>query len=518
MALLLPAKALAGRKLLAASDRLDGQSRRADQLITCDEPLLARRSLQGGFRGYEPRSTPRFSIVGAHWRGGGEVWYRVASDDAVFGSWYRAECCEQPDADTSEPPPRAGWHFGKPTWVGDAQWIQLRVRGDVRAVRTHFLWVEPRSISRRRLAVADGPPIIPRLGWGANEQIVRAAPYYAERLRLALVHHTAGKRPATPEESAAIVAAIQRFHVKANGWNDIGYNFLVDPFGQIFEGRGGGVDTTLVGAHARGFNTGSVGIALIGDHHTDGAPTAEALAALTALLAWRLDVGHLDPATLRSITSGGNGRHPAATPVTLRSVSGHRDTDFTACPGDHLYPALDGVAVGAAAIGLPKLYDPSVEGTVGALVRITARLSEELPWAVTITDVNGVAVAQGGGLGSTVDWTWDATSAAGGVFGYAITAGDAVRPATGLVVEPPPPPPVEPEPLPEPPPKPKGVPRRIPPWAWRMYRWHNKPRKSRGPRPKAPRRLPRWYWKWRRWRLEHARIAELIRIRRNAGT
>lgn len=518
LALIVPAKALAGARAPNTTGPLESSpAGRADDLFTRDEPLLGSRSLQAGFRVLEPRNAPRFSLVGVHWRGDGEVFYQVAGADKEFGGWHRAECCEQPDKGAGEPGPGPDWHFGKPTWVGDARWIQYRVRGDVRRLRAHYLWSEPRSIVRRRLALADAPSIIPRSSWGASERMLRADPYYADRLRLALVHHTAGKTPATPGESAAIVAAIQRFHVQANGWNDIGYNFLVDPFGQIFEGRAGGVESNVVGAHSRGFNTGSVGIALIGDFHTGGAPTPEAIAALTSLLAWRLDIAHLDPATLRSITSGGNGRHPAATPVTLRSVSGHRDADFTSCPGDLLYPQLDGVAAAAAATGLPKLYEPAVEGVVGSLVRITGRLSEDRPWSVTITDPAGALVSQGGAIGSVVDWTWDATAAPVGSYTYAITAGDGVRPASGTVEEPPPPPPVETEPLPVPPPKPKGVPRRIPGWAWKMYRWHEKPRASRGPRPRAPRRLPRWYWKWRRWRRQHARIAELIRIRRDAG-
>ena len=205
----------------------------------------------------------------------------------------------------------------------------------------------------------------------------------------------------------------------------------------------------------------------------------------------------------------------------MRSVSGHRDTDLTSCPGKHLYRHLDTVATTAAAIGLPKLFDPFVEGRVGEPVRITGRLSEELPWSVTISDAAETVVALGEGLGSDVDSTWDATALAeGGPFTYSIAAAGetgTVRGASGTVEDaPPPPPPPEEEPLPKPPPKPKGVPKRVPAWAWQMYGWHDRPRRARGPRPDAPKRLPRWYWKWRRWRRQHARIAELIRIRREA--
>ena len=137
-------------------------------------------------------------------------------------------------------------------------------------------------------------------------------------------------------QSPAIVRAIQLYHVKGNGWNDIGYNFLVDRFGQVFEGRYGGIERNVVGAHAEGFNTGSVGVSLLGEY-SSLAVSQKARDALAALLAWRLDIAHVDPASTLSFISGGNARFPAGLPVFLRTVSGHRDAGFTDCPGQ---PAL----------------------------------------------------------------------------------------------------------------------------------------------------------------------------------
>src|SRR5438874_2124850 len=84
-----------------------------------------------------------------------------------------------------------------------------------------------------------------------------------------------------------------------HGWNDIGYNFLVDKYGQVFEGRYGGVDRNVIGAHTLGFNTGTVGVALIGDY-TSTKITDAAAKSLEALLAWRLDLAHVDPLSLVS--------------------------------------------------------------------------------------------------------------------------------------------------------------------------------------------------------------------------
>src|SRR6185312_15588347 len=161
-----------------------------------------------------------------------------------------------------------------------------------------------RRVSLRTLSTAGSPAIVPRLGWNANERIRRAKPRYATALRFALVHHTAGSNSYSRTQSAAIVRAIEIYHVLGNGWNDIGYNFLVDKYGRIYEGRYGGIDRNVVGAHAQGFNTGSVGVALMGTY-TSRAPTA-ARRSLEALLAWRLDLAHVDPRGTLTYISGGN--------------------------------------------------------------------------------------------------------------------------------------------------------------------------------------------------------------------
>ena len=136
----------------------------------------------------------------------------------------------------------------------------------------------------RKLSIAGSPAIIPRSGWQADETIRRAPPQYAGTLSFALVHHTVNTNDYSPEQSAAIVRGIEIYHVKGNGWNDIGYNFLVDRYGQVFEGRYGGVDKNVIGAHSQGFNTGSVGVAVIGTFDKTGIPPA-ARTALEQLLA-----------------------------------------------------------------------------------------------------------------------------------------------------------------------------------------------------------------------------------------
>ena len=118
--------------------------------------------------------------------------------------------------------------------------------------------------------MAGSPQIVSRTSWKADEEIRRAPPRYAGAVYFAVVHHTAGSNTYSRAASPAIVRAIELYHVRGNGWNDIGYNFLVDRYGQVFEGRAGGIDRNVIGAHAEGFNTGSVGVAVIGQLLRDG--------------------------------------------------------------------------------------------------------------------------------------------------------------------------------------------------------------------------------------------------------
>ena len=283
----------------------------------------------------------------------------------------------------------------------------------------------------RALAATATPAVITRPSWRASESIRRSGPRYASSLRFAVVHHSAGSNSYTKAQSAAVVRAIQLYHVRGNGWDDIGYNFLVDKYGQVFEGRFGGLERNVIGAHAQGFNTGSVGVALLGNYDSATLSPA-ARSALVRLLAWRLDVAHVDPAAALSMPSGGNPRFPTGIPVLLRPISGHRDVGFTSCPGSLLYGQLNQLGRAVSLTGLPKLYAP-VAALTGGRVRFTGRLSASMPWTVTVADGFGTQVATGGGFGARVDWTWDARVAPAGRYTWAIRAGPTVRAATGVV-------------------------------------------------------------------------------------
>jgi flagellar hook assembly protein FlgD len=394
-----------------------------------DVPLGGSRDLQSA------PSSRRFDMLAVHWIGGGSVDYRTRTTAGRWRPWHVAGADDRSGA----------WHDGDLDWTGPSNDAVFRTHGDVRRLRSYEIASRVLGTPVRTAESAGSPAIVTRAGWHANEEIVRARPVIASRLRLAIVHHTAGTNDYTRAQSAAIVRGIEVYHVLGNGWNDIGYNFLVDRFGTVYEGRGGGVDQNVVGADAQGFNVGTVGVALIGSFQSV-APTQAQQGALVRLLAWRLDVAHVDPESKVLYTSAGNYKFHAGRVVTLRTISGHRDTGPTECPGVRAYALIPVLTRRVTAMGLPKLYAPEVIGVVGGPVRFRAQLSSALQWRVTVTDSAGAPVALGTGRGALVDWTWASAGARAGPFTWTITA-PGVRPAGGrlgpaAVTAPPPAPPV----------------------------------------------------------------------------
>ncbi len=371
-------------------------------------------------------------MLGLHWIGSGSVDYRTRRLRGGWRAWRTA------DADD-----RTGsWHDGNLDWTGASSAVQFRVAGAVRRLRSYELWSRVTTAPVRATAAANEPvDRLARRRGGPTRRSCAPRRSIAPTLRLAIVHHTAGTNSYTRAQAAAIVRGIEVYHVQGNGWNDIGYNFLVDRFGTVYEGRGGGIDQNVIGAHAQGFNSGTVGVALIGNF-TAAVPTKAQQDALVRLLAWRLDIAHIDPLSTVVVTSGGNAKFRAGKLVTLRAVSGHRDTGPSECPGSRAYALLPALTRRIAATGLPKLYAPTVAGAIGTPIRFQARLSSALSWTVTVADRPEGSSRPAAARGSIVDWTWQSAGAAKGCYTWTIAA-PGIRVATGTLGKsaPPPPPP-----------------------------------------------------------------------------
>ncbi len=217
-----------------------------------------------------------------------------------------------------------------------------------------------------------------RADWAADESIRRAPPSYAGGVEVTVIHHTVSSNDYSQGDVPAVINAIYRYHVKGNRWNDIGYNFLVDRFGGVWEGRYGGVDRSVIGAHTSGHNSQTSGIAYIGTH-TNAQPTPEALAAIKRLVSWRHGVEHNDPTgTVKLHGISGVDR-----------VSGHRDLFSTACPGAAAYEQLPDVSAAAWREFGPMfaLDDPSiVQDAQGAYTaKFAARGNNSMNWKLSIS-------------------------------------------------------------------------------------------------------------------------------------
>ncbi|MGN9776605.1 N-acetylmuramoyl-L-alanine amidase [Micromonospora sp. H33] len=193
------------------------------------------------------------------------------------------------------------------------------------------------------------PKVVTRAEWKADEMIVTDPPTYGTTVKAFFVHHTAGTNTYSCADSAAIVRGIEVYHVKSNGWNDIGYNFLVDKCGTVFEGRKGGIDKPVTGAHTYGFNTNTAAIAVLGTYTSSGVP-AVVQDAVAHVAAYKLGAYGNDPLGKVTLTSGVNGKFALGQEVVFDRISGHRDAVATECPGTALYNQLGIIRNKAASV------------------------------------------------------------------------------------------------------------------------------------------------------------------------
>ncbi|MCI4674240.1 N-acetylmuramoyl-L-alanine amidase [Candidatus Mycolicibacterium alkanivorans] len=220
-------------------------------------------------------------------------------------------------------------------------------------------WTPPTAA----LGPGQPPNIISRAQWGADDRMRCGGPLYGNGIRAAVVHHTAGSNDYAPEDSAAIVRSIYAYHTRTLGWCDIAYNALVDKYGQVFEGRAGGITKDVLGSHTGGFNRGVWGVSMIGDFETVP-PTDIQIRTVGRLLGWRMGLDHVNPlGTVQLASAGGSYTvYPAGATPTLPEIFAHRDVGDTECPGNAGYAALPAIRDIAARFNRPPDIVDSLRG------------------------------------------------------------------------------------------------------------------------------------------------------------
>lgn len=266
-----------------------------------------------------------------------------------------------------------------PLWLGHDGTGDVQVKvakgslTDVQVGASH--WVPPTGG-----AIAGAEPAGPHLhgrnewapgGWRSDIAGCGSAPQVMPQLKFAVVHHTVNANTYSAGDVPGMLAAIYRYHTDGRGWCDIAYNVIVDRFGQVWQGRSGDLKSNVMGGHAKGFNTDSIGIALLGQYQPGASPavarpSSAEVGALESVLAWKLAINGLNPRGSVTVTSNGSTRYAAGTRVTIPVINGHRDSSLTECPGDYVYALLPqiraNVASRIAAAASPATWAPFTTG------------------------------------------------------------------------------------------------------------------------------------------------------------
>ena len=328
-----------------------------------DVALSPLPAVQGVVADTGTRTTKPFTLVGAAWHTGTlpkSATIQLRTRQA--GHWSSWSPLSLPDGgpdDGSQDARAAAAHHvtaTDPLWVGPSDGVQARVVNATGAPTAmprdlHVVLVNggssgadanpgparPFGAAMAEAAQAQ-PTIYTRAQWGADESIrTRACPKgpdYSSTIKMGFIHHTDGPNGYTAAQVPSIIRSIYAYHVESNGWCDVGYNFLVDRFGRIWEGRYGGITKAVIGAHTGGFNTDSFGVSMIGTY-SSVSPSAALLSGVENVFAWKLGMYYRDPmakTTLVAASFSGS-RYAKGTTVTFNTISGHRDADKTTCPG-----------------------------------------------------------------------------------------------------------------------------------------------------------------------------------------
>ena len=230
--------------------------------------------------------TGRFTAAGLTWDAGttpadAVVQVRIR-ERGVWSDWQHLDITAAVDSGDSTAKP-TGHVSTEPISTASADAIQVRVDGRTPLNNLTIVAIDPgTSAADANLGApataAHGavtkPTIITRAQWGADESLRNCQATYSPTIKVGFVHHTVSTNDYAPSDSASMIRGIYAYHVNGNGWCDIGYNFIVDRYGQMFEGRGGGMDRPVIGAHTLAFNYNSFSVSALGTFSSVEAPPA----------------------------------------------------------------------------------------------------------------------------------------------------------------------------------------------------------------------------------------------------
>ena len=273
-------------------------------------------------------------------------------------------------------------------------------------------------------AAAGLPKVLTRAQWGADESLRNGSATYDSSIKMAFVHHTASSNSYTKAQAPAAVRSIYAYDTKGLGWSDIAYNVIVDKYGQVFEGRAGGLERAVRSAATGGFNPSTLSVSALGTYTTT-APTSAMLTSIERILAWKLGLYHLNPAgKVKLVASSGDGttsRYANGVSHTFNVISGHRDAGLTACPGNLLYAKLPAIRSAVkklmgAAILAPRTSTYVVNKGSTTPVKLTATAMNAQKWQLLVADASGHTVRTitgSAGAGEVLTASWNEHASTG---------------------------------------------------------------------------------------------------------
>ncbi|MCL1593013.1 MAG: cell wall-binding repeat-containing protein [Actinomycetia bacterium] len=307
-------------------------------------------------------------FVGVTWQSGSPSTVEIrAFENASWTEWrdVSPEADHAPDEETGETLTTRGG--SEPTLFESPDAVQVRVAGEVPA-GLEISFFDARTSSPLPLVSATaaeaGVTIRPRSDWDPGNACAPRSTPEEIQVDIAFVHHTGIGNTYKSSQVPGVILSYCKYHQNGRGWDDLAYNFMIDRFGTIWEGRAGGIDKGIRGGHTKGVNSFSTGIALLGNF-TNTAPSAAQQKSLTDLLTWKLGVHNVDPLGQVDVITEGSYKFDEYERVTFNTIAGHRDAQATACPGSYLYSRLPQIrnTVAAAFTAVPlDTYAPSVTG------------------------------------------------------------------------------------------------------------------------------------------------------------
>jgi N-acetylmuramoyl-L-alanine amidase len=405
-----------------------------------------------------PRATSRFALVGVTWTEGLDpsTIFRIRTrSQSVWSTWRTLHYSQDHGVDARSAEAHGARIGTDPLITGESDGVALRLESKSGQIPTGLelslidspMTTQDRLLARRvrsgvapvassvsspQGAVVQRPVIVTRAQWGADESWRDPIPRMGTTIIAGFIHHTATTSNYTPEQAPAQMRNLYAYFTKSLKYADMGYNFLVDKYGTIYEGRAGctasttdscdGPSLPVQGAHTAGMNEDTFAISVIGNFDTVK-PTDDAAAvivnSLARLAAWKLAPYGLNPKDMTSVTStdtSGKSRYGNGEVARTYVLSAHRDVGLTVCPGRYLYTYMDLIRTQATLLLKPVLQKLSVSpalvnSDMVNTVAVTAIVPAKASWTVSIlSNADGSLVSTASGTQETtssIAFQWD---------------------------------------------------------------------------------------------------------------